>query len=334
MNGVNREKEDPARIPPMLPRYLVQGGFLLFYIWIAVHFVRWSEALKAGRIPDVARPAAVDGFLPISGLMGLRHWFESGEIFPVHPAAALILLAALLTGLLLKRGFCSWICPVFPLSEGLWRLGRRIFGRNFAPPFWLDLPLRGLKYLILGFFLYQILWLMPLPGLRAFMASPYHKIADVRLLQFFQHPSVLAVTVLAALALLCLFVQMAWCRYLCPYGALLGVVSLFSLSKISRSEKLCIRCGLCSARCPAWLPVMHKKTVRSAECYACYRCVHGCPAPGAVTMKAAGRLLIPSALFALLLLTLFIGADLYGRSVDRWQSGVSEREIFFHLRSR
>jgi Fe-S-cluster-containing hydrogenase component 2 len=166
------------------------------------------------------------------------------------------------------------------------------------------------------------------------MASPYHKIADVRLLQFFQNPSALALTVLAVLALLCLFVQMAWCRYLCPYGALLGLLSLFSLCKISRSEKLCIRCGLCSARCPAWLPVMHKKTVRSAECYACYRCVHGCPAPGAVTMKAAGRLLIPSALFALLLLTLLIGADLYGRSVDRWRSGVSEREILFHLRSR
>lgn len=316
----------------MLPRYLVQGGFLLFYIWIALRFIRWSEALKAGQAPGMARPAAVDGFLPISGLMGLRQWFETGELFPVHPAAALILLAALLTGLLLKRGFCSWVCPVFPLSEGLWRLGRHLFGRNFAPPFWLDLPLRGLKYLILGFFLYQILWLMPLPGLRAFLSTPYHKIADVRLLQFFQHPSALALTVLVVLALLCLFVQMAWCRYLCPYGALLGLVSLLSLSKIRRSEKLCIRCGLCSSRCPAWLPVMHRKTVRSAECYACYRCVHGCPAPGAVTMKVAGRLLLPSAIFAILVLTLFIGVNLYGRSVDRWQSGVPDHEISFLLR--
>jgi polyferredoxin len=116
--GAATKKSD---IPPMLPRYLVQGGFLLFYIWIAVGFVRWSDALRAGRVPDVTRPPAIDGFLPISGLMGLRHWFESGELFPVHPAAALILLAALLSGALLKRGFCSWICPVFPLSEGFWR---------------------------------------------------------------------------------------------------------------------------------------------------------------------------------------------------------------------
>jgi len=322
------------RIPAMLPRYLVQSSFVLFYVWIAWRFSFWVEALAAHRMPPFGRPAAVDGFLPISGLMGLRHWLQTGTLHPVHPAAALILLAALLTALLLKRGFCSWVCPVFPLSEGLWRLGRRIFGRTFAPPFWLDLPLRALKYLLLGFFAWQILWMMPLPGLRAFLAAPYHKIADIRLLQFFLHPSTLFLVILGGLAILCLFVQMAWCRYLCPYGALLGLLSLFSLSKIGRDEKLCIRCGMCSSRCPAWLPVMQKKTVRSPECYACYRCVHNCPAPGAVTMKMAGRVLVPSAVFALVLLALLIGADLYGRSVGRWQSDVPPREISYYLQRR
>jgi polyferredoxin len=311
----------------MLPRYLVQGGFLLFQTWIGWHFVRWAGALQQGQLPTVSRPAAVDGFLPISGLLGLRYWWQTGELYPVHPAAALVLLAALLTALLLKRGFCSWVCPVFPLSEGLWRLGDRLCGRTFAPPLWLDLPLRGLKYLLLGFFVTQILWLMPLPVLRDFLASPYHKLADLRLLQFFQHPSATLLLVLAALALICLFVQMAWCRYLCPYGALLGLLSLFSLSKIGRSERLCLRCGLCSSRCPAWLPVMQKRTIRSAECYACYRCVHGCPAPGAVEMRVAGRLVLPSAVSALLLIALFVGVDLYGRATGRWQGNVSAREI-------
>jgi polyferredoxin len=318
----------------MLPRYLVQSGFILFYVWIAWSFWLWVEALAAHRIPPVDRPAAVDGFLPISGLMGLRHWLQTGTLHPVHPAAALILLAALLTALLLKRGFCSWVCPVFPLSEGLWRLGQRIFGRTFAPPFWLDLPLRALKYLLLGFFAWQILWMMPLPGLRAFLSMPYHKIADIRLLQFFLHPSTLFLVILGGLVILCLFVQMAWCRYLCPYGALLGLLSIFSLSKIGRDEKLCIRCGMCSSRCPAWLPVMQKKTVRSPECYACFRCVHNCPAPGAVTMRVAGRVLLPSAVFALVLVAILVGVDLYGRSVGRWQSDVQPREISYYLQRR
>jgi Fe-S-cluster-containing hydrogenase component 2 len=78
---------------------------------------------------------------------------------------------------------------------------------------------------------------------------------------------------------------------------------------------------------------MQKKTVRSAECYACYRCVHGCPAPGAVEMKVAGRVLLPSVVFALLLLALFIGTDLYGRATGQWQGKVSDAEVRYLLRS-
>ncbi len=319
-------------VPPMLPRYLVQAGFLLFYGWLAWRFADWVGLLRAGRLPEFSRPAAVDGFLPISGLMGLRHWWEAGELFPVHPAAALILFAALLTALVLKRGFCSWICPVFPLSEGLWRLGQKVFGRTFAPPFWLDLLLRSLKYLLTGFFLYQILWLMPLPALRGFLASPYHKVADVRMLEFFLRPSATALTVIAVLAVASFFVQMAWCRYLCPYGALLGLLSLLSLGKIRRDERLCVRCGACSSHCPAWLPVMHLRTVRSPECYGCYRCVHNCPVPGAVEMKLAGRLLVPSLVFGALLLTIFIAVNLYGRATGQWHGGVEDWEIMLLLR--
>jgi polyferredoxin len=315
------------KLPPQLPRYLVQACYLIFFLGIGWRFVHWVDLLAAGLDPGYPRPSAIDGFLPISGLAGLRYWLQSGELFPVHPAAALILLAALLSGLLLKRGFCSWVCPVFPISEGLWRLGRRLFGRNFAPPFWLDLPLRGLKYLLLGFFLVEVGWMMPLPALRAFLASNYHVIADVRLLEFFRHPSLLLSIILLLLALLCLLVQMAWCRYLCPYGALLGLASLLSLGKIGRAENLCIRCGLCSARCPAWLPVRDRKVIRSPECYACYRCVHNCPAPGAVTFRFLQRRALPSWLFALLLVGLFLGVATIGRFTGHWTGRVPDSAI-------
>lgn len=310
--------------PAQLPRYLTQAGFLAFYLWLGWRFSQWVAALAAGGNSPYPRPAAVDGFLPISGLAGLRYWLQTGQLYPVHPAAVLILVMALLTGLLLKRGFCSWICPVFPLSEGLWRLGRRLFGRNLAPPFWLDLPLRSLKYLLLGFFVVQIFWLMPLPGLKAFLGSGYHLVADVRMLRFFQHPSALLLAILGILAGASLLVQMPWCRYLCPYGALLGVVSLLSLCKIGRSERLCIRCGLCSQRCPAWLPVREKQVVRSAECYACFRCVHGCPVPGAVVMRSPGRRVLPSWAFALLLLGLVLGVSLAGKALGHWQGQAPE----------
>lgn len=319
------------RTPPQLPRHLVQGGFILFFLWIGIRFYQWQSAIATTGSPPFARPDAVDGFLPISGLMNLRYWLQSGELFPVHPAAALIMLAALLTALLLKRGFCSWICPVFTIGEGLWRLGHKLFGRNFIPPFWIDLPLRGLKYLLLAFFLFAALLAMPLPALEAFLASPYHQIVDVRMLHFFTDPSTTVLIFVAVMIVLSLFVKLPWCRYLCPYGALLGLVSMASLGKIRRNPEKCVRCNACSHRCPASLPVMLKTTIRSPECFACYRCVAGCPAPGALGFTWARRWVIPPLLFAVLLLTIFISVDLYGRSIDRWRSGVADQQVMLLL---
>ena len=313
------------------PRYLVQSGFLAFYLWLGWRFVHWIDTLAAGGDPGYPHPGAIDGFLPISGLAGLRYLLHSGALFPVHPAAVLILLAALTTGVLLKRGFCSWVCPVFPISEGLWRLGQKLFGRNFAPPLWLDILLRSLKYLLLGFFLLQIAWLMPFPALKSFLGSRYHVLADARLLEFFRHPSLTLLLILAGLALLCLLVQMAWCRYLCPYGALLGLVSIFSLGKIRRSEDRCSRCGLCSSRCPAWLPVRSKSTIRSPECYACLRCVHNCPAGGAVAFGFPRRRVVPPWLYTILILSLFFGTAIIGHLSGHWSGEVSNATVRYLL---
>jgi polyferredoxin len=51
-----------------------------------------------------------------------------------------------------KKAFCSWLCPIGTLSESLWMLGRKLFGKNPGLPRWLDYPLRSLKYLLLFFF--------------------------------------------------------------------------------------------------------------------------------------------------------------------------------------
>lgn len=65
-------------------------------------------------------------------------------------------MAFVLTSLLMKKPFCSWLCPEGTLSEWLWRVGRNILGRTCRLPRWADIPLRGLKYLLLGFFVFVI----------------------------------------------------------------------------------------------------------------------------------------------------------------------------------
>jgi len=88
-------------------------------------------------------------------------------------------------------------------------------------PRWLDGELRGLKYLLLGFFVFVIAW-MPAEALRDFMAGPYGMIADVKMLNLFRTIGVVGIAVLLWLVLLSALIQNFWCRYLCPYGALMG----------------------------------------------------------------------------------------------------------------
>src|ERR1700734_2960776 len=132
-------------------------------------------------------------------------------------------------------------------------------------------PVRGLKYLLLGFFVF-IIGTMSAASIEEFMATPYGIIADVKMLNFFRDISATALIVVAALVLLSILIENFWCRYLCPYGALMGLTSLLSPLKIRRNASACINCGKCAHACPAALPVDKLIQVRSVECTACMAC--------------------------------------------------------------
>src|SRR5579859_1324919 len=124
-----------------------QGAFLLLNLWIGTQFYSWVRHFELGLGPsEVARPAGVEGWLPIAGLMNLKYWLVTGHVPAIHPAAMFLLIAFLSIAFLFRKAFCSWLCPVGTISEYLWRLGRQLFRCNFAIPRWLDIPLRGLKY--------------------------------------------------------------------------------------------------------------------------------------------------------------------------------------------
>jgi polyferredoxin len=270
-------------------RRAVQTVFVLLNLWLGAQFLLWVHWVEGGGTGlTVSRPAGAEGWLPIAGLMNLKLWILTGEVPAVHPAAMFLLLAFLLMSLLLKKAFCSWLCPVGTFSEFLWKAGRRIFGRSFHLPRLLDIPLRGLKYLLLGFFVF-IIGTMSAAALNEFMQTPYGLIADVKMLNFFRHIGTAGLIVLAALGGLSLFIQNFWCRYLCPYGALMGLVSLLSPMKIRRDASVCLDCGKCTRSCPAALPVDKLVQIRSAECTACMACVDACPAEHALQFALPPR---------------------------------------------
>ena len=218
-------------------RRVVQWVFVALNLWIGAQFylwVRWFERGGQGWLPS--RPAGVDGWLPIAGLMNLKYLLTTGQVPAMHPAAMFLLIAFLTMSVVLKKSFCGWLCPVGTASETLWKLGRRVFGRNFKVPRWLDRELRGLKYLLLGLFVFVIAW-MPAVALKDFIAGPYGTIADVKMLNLFRTMGVVGIAVLGWLVVLSVLIQNFWCRYLCPYGALMGLASLLSPVKIRATRR-------------------------------------------------------------------------------------------------
>jgi ferredoxin len=305
-------------------RLLVQAGFAALCVAIGVQMARFVGAAERGVLPLPERPAGVDGFLPISGLMGLVDWIRRGALNSIHPAATVLLLVFLVMALVLRKSFCSWVCPVGFLSEGLARLGRRLCGRNFRPWKWLDVGLRSLKYLLLYFFAQAILR-MSQGALQAFLESPYNRVSDIKMGLFFVELGQVGATVLVALVLLSVMVQGFWCRYLCPYGALLGLASWLSPTRVRRRPASCIDCGLCDRVCMARLPVSRRQAVVSPECTGCLDCVAACPVEDALGVETLRRPLTPLRLAAALVL-LFLGGYATARATGAWQNSIGDRE--------
>jgi polyferredoxin len=308
-------------------RIAVQWGFLFFSLYLGVTFYRFVQYFRSGgATPFVARPDGVEAFLPISALVSLKGWLTSGSINTIHPAALVMFLAAVLVSLLLKRAFCSWICPVSTVTELFWKIGYRLFGRNFRVTPWLDWLIRPVKYLLLVFFVFSIGLMMSGESLTSFILSDYNKTADVKLLDFFLHISGTPLTVVVTLVVLSFFFRNPFCRFLCPYGALLGLLSRLSPVKVQRSESACISCGGCNKACPSHIDVMHKQRVCSEECIGCLRCVSGCPVPEALQLRAKGGKVVPGMLFAGLVVLVFVGGSLVGRATGHWHSSIDKSE--------
>ncbi len=308
-------------------RTVVQSAFALLCLWIGVEFylfVRWG--LSGNNSAIVSRPPGVEGFLPISALMSLKYWLQTGIINNIHPSGLFIFCALLLISFLMKKAFCSWMCPIGTLSESLWMLGERIFGRNRRLPQWLDYPLRTLKYLILAFFAY-VTETMDVGGLRAFIDSPYNRMADVKMYLFFANISFFAVWTILVLVVLSVAIKNFWCRYLCPYGGLLGLISVLSPLKVTRQTSTCIDCELCSKACPSGINVHSVKRVWSDECTACYMCIEVCPVKNTLEIKAAKDLKpIPSWVFGSLLAGVFVGVIGLAMLTGNWHNSISHEE--------
>lgn len=317
-------------------RFWVQAGFALLCIWIGIEFHFFVESLETGNAAAITnRPAGVEGFLPISALMSLYYFFLTGEIHQAHPAGFVILIGIIAVSFVFGKSFCSWMCPVGFISELVGDFGdkiaKKLFKKRIKMPKILDYPLRSLKYLLLAFFVYSIFFSMTAASLKYFLDSPYNIVADVKMYYFFADISRFALIVIAVLFGLSIVFRNFWCRYLCPYGALLGITSLLSPNKIKRDPVSCIDCGLCNKACPSFIKVDSVKTVFSDECSTCMSCVDVCPVEDTLQLKTqVGKSKVDKKFVAVGVVAVYILIIGLGISFGVWQSNISNEQYLIH----
>jgi polyferredoxin len=71
-----------------------------------------------------------------------------------------------------------------------------------------------------------------------------------------------------------------WCRALCPLGALLGVVSRWSVLGLVKNPEHCNDCNRCLLRCQGGDDPIGGAPWRQPECHLCLNCVDECPEHG------------------------------------------------------
>ncbi|MGF7186844.1 polyferredoxin [Desulfitispora alkaliphila] len=263
-------------------RALVQVFFFLLVAGIVTN----RQLVETGNAIPFLAEASIHAICPFGGVESMYQYLVVGsytrEIF--QSSFVLMYLVFAMT-LLFGAVFCGWVCPLGTVQEWVGKLGRKIFGFKYNKmiPKKVDAAMRYLRYLVLGWVLYGTAKM----GHLIFKSiDPYYA-----LFQFWTGE--VAVTAFIVLALTLggsLLVERPWCKYLCPYGAVLGAVAKIRVFALNRNPDTCVSCNLCSNNCPMNIDVADAKSIRHSQCIGCMECTSEaiCPAPNTVIMGMRG----------------------------------------------
>ncbi|MDP2750208.1 MAG: 4Fe-4S binding protein [Nanoarchaeota archaeon] len=287
-------------------------GILLFFLILYIIF-SFRHFILGGGIA-----ASIDALCPFGGFETLYTFISTGSMVPGILMSSLILaIGILISVIILKRGFCGYICPFGTVQE----LIGKITKKKIAIAEKTDRYLRYLKYLIL----IAILIATAYTGTLIFrgydpFATFFHfgkgLIWDYE--QGHLTANLIAAGITIAILAAAIFIDRFWCRYLCPLAATMNIFTKFGSTNIWRNKDKCISCRLCDRTCPMKVAISDKKRVTSAECINCNQCVSVCP-KSALEIKIFNKKISPLT-YAILILALIFSVILVAKLIGVWQS--------------
>lgn len=212
---------------------------------------------------------------PFGGVVSIYEMLTTGGlVHKVQDSSWILMLLVFASAILFGAVFCGYICPFGTIQEWVGKLGKRIFPNRYNRfvPKKIDQILRYLRYVVLGLVVYQTAITVKL----VFQDyDPYFALFNF----FTNEVALTAYAILGITLAASLFIERPWCKYACPYGAVLGLSNIIRVFQIRRKEETCISCGKCDDVCPMNIQVSQTTTVRSHQCIGCHQCTseNQCP---------------------------------------------------------
>jgi len=262
---------------------------IFFFVLIALIAVNHTLSETGSGIPIVAE-ASLHAVCPFGGVVSIYQFAAAGDfVKKTHASSFILMIIVFALTIAVGPAFCGWICPFGSVQEWLAKIGRRIFGKryNSMVPARIDGILRYLRYIV-------ALWVLYVTALSVQLVfadyDPYFALFNF----WTGEVAVTAFIALGAVILLSLIIERPFCKYACPYGAILGLFNLFRIFGIRRNPVTCIDCKACDRACPMNITVSTAGRVRHHQCISCLKCTseQACPVPATVELMT-GRFIPP-----------------------------------------
>ena len=276
-------------------RRISQVFFLVVFLWFCV-------TATLGAAWWQLRGWPINWILDLDPLTSLATVLATGTLY----ATLTWSLVAIGLTLVVGRFFCGFACPLGTINQatgwvarrGLHQAGRVEANRHRRPQAW--------KYYLLAFFLalafmgsVQTGLIDPLPLLHRSVNLALLPLADNGLgvlsdePRFYASAWLIGVVFLGVVGLN-LVLPRFFCRFICPLGALFGLLGRFSPWRIGKTADKCGDCCICEEYCEG--ACRPSGTFIAGECVMCMNCLDRCPA-GRVTFagkpSAAGEVGLP-----------------------------------------
>jgi len=268
---------------------IISNAYLLF------PFTRniYQGKLKSVCIPGLncySCPAAT-GACPLGAIQNalatIRPNFNAGRFH-----IGLYVLGFLgITGSLVGRMPCAWVCPFGFLQE----LVHKIPSRTIEIPRWLTWMKYGflaffvvlLPLLVVDMFGYGMTWFCKYVCPAGTLEAGFPMMILQPQLRELIGPLFISKTVILLLILiLMVFIRRPFCRIVCPLGALYSLFNRVSVFRMVHHPDKCVLCGECYRNCP--MGVKFYEGANQADCIRCLKCMQESCKFGAISYEVAG----------------------------------------------